>query len=244
MARARKSHESNEENTKTRDGLEPPYSSKVDGHRYVIYCSMRRDGDPYSRMLVLKFLSTYAARYFVIKLLRDDEYEWGKFMDRDWMIETKSGITIRAAGNQMRDIIDHDPTERELEWTDSQLIGSINKFRYGRHEAAADIRPGDGDDSGTDGDEDVSSEGPVDKPKRGRPKKEPKEPAFKEPKERPNLDGFVSAGDIAKQLKVEGREVRGVLRALQLEKPAHGWSWPKTEADKLIPQIKAGLKKK
>ena len=40
----------------------------------------------------------------------------------------------------------------------------------------------------------------------------------------------------------EGREVRGVLRALKLTKPDHGWAWPKEEAKAIEAKIVDGLK--
>lgn len=235
MARASKSHRSREEITKTPDGLELPYSPRVDGHRYVVYCSLKKDGDPYGRTLILKFLATYAAQFFVKKLIRDDEFEWCKFMDRDWMLTTSTGITVRCAGNQLRDIMSYEPTEKELEWTDPQLIGSINKFRYGVHEAAPAAN-----DYGPDVESaDDTEHEPAAKSKRQRTSEKPK----KDPKPKVDSGNHTSANDIAKNLGVMGREVRAVLRSLKLEKPDHGWSWPKKEAAEIETRVKAELKK-
>jgi len=243
MARASKSHRSNEENMRTPDGLEPPYSSRVDGHRYVLYCSLRKDNDPYGRTLVLKFLATYAARFFIKKLIRDDEFEWCKWMDRDWMLTTSTGISIRCAGNQLREIMDYVPSPKENEWTDEQLIASINRFRYGRHEAAA---ANDGlvehRTEGADGPEENREKLPD--AKKRKAKRDPKPDRLaREPKPNVDLSGHVSANDIAKNLGVIGREVRGILRALKLEKPDHGWSWPRKEAIVIEARVKAELKK-
>jgi hypothetical protein len=231
MARARKSHDTDKENTKIpRRGLSPAYSAKAGGNQYVIYCSYTRDGDPYPRVLVLSFLATYAARYFVSRLIKDEEYEWHDWMDRDKMIITSSGIKIRAHANQLKEILDYEPTEAEKEWKDEQIIGNINRFKYADHEAnfrkisdpnaQEDSAGSDADDGGTN--VPVSKRGTrADKP--AREKKERKPPVDK--------GGLVSANDIAKELKVEGREVRGVLRSTGMKKPDVGWAWPKDSAE-------------
>lgn len=241
MARARKSHATDKENAKpTHSGkLEPAQSGRVDGHRYVIYAHLTREGDPYQRNLILKFLATYAARYMVDKLIGNDSYEWKLWPDyegaegRDDMIVTSSGIKIRAARQQMRDILEHELTDAEKEWTDEQTLRAVQAFKYGRHEEA----PKHGDADGQDDDESTANAKPeaTAKPKR--------EKVVREPKVRADTSDHVSANDIAKELRVEGREVRGVLRALKLEKPAHGnWSWPKKEASAIKDKIVAGLK--
>jgi hypothetical protein len=53
----------------------------------------------------------------------------------------------------------------------------------------------------------------------------------KQPKPKVDKSGLVSANEIAAELKVEGREVRGVLRSLGLTKPDVGWAWPKDSAE-------------
>lgn len=250
MARTRKSHKADEEETKSSSSkLEPAYSPHVSGHRYVVYATLTKEGDPYSRSLVLKFLGTYAAQHFVKKLIGTDDIEWSLFMDRDEMITTHpTGITIRAHLDEMRKIYDHQPTEAESDWKDPRLIGSINQFRYGKHEAhkfepIADYgNDNDGglvENRGEDTSRDSSSSSPNGR-KSPKPDRAPK--PVREPRNKVDTSGHVSANDLAKKLGVEGREVRGVLRGLKLDKPAHGWSWPKKEAEGIEVQVIKALK--
>lgn len=232
MARARKSHKQDEEDTKyNADGLQPAYSVRVDGHRYVIYASYRKDDN--LRMLVLKFLSTYAARFMVDKLIGQDKYKTGLFMDRDTMLTTEAGITIRAAGNQILEILHYELNDRERAWEDTNVSRAIAQFKYGK---APDDNPGTRH-ANDDSPERETIHVAVTK-RRDRIVRQPKEP--KQPKA--DTSGHISANDIAAELGVEGREVRGVLRSLKLTKPSHGWSWPKGEAEAIKKQIVEGLK--
>jgi len=242
MARARKSHVTDEEKAKNK--LEPAYSAKVDGHRYVIYCTYARTGDPIGKVLVLKFYGTHAAKQFVERVIAKDEYEWELWLDRDAMIVTSRGVKVRAHKDQLKDIMNHEYTEAEIEWRDDQLIRSVANFLYGRRDDNDSTRSHDTDDAGrsTIHDDGSGSDVQSKTPKSARKDRLPK----REPKPKPNTDGFISANDIAQKLKLEGREVRGVLRALKLTKPDHGWSWPKDEAGKIekkvVDQLAADLK--
>lgn len=238
MARARKSHEPGEEEAKpTRSKLPPAYSPRVDGHTYVIYSTVKKEGDPYARSIVHKFLARYAAAWYVKKVIGSDTVEWAKWLDRDDMLVTSSGIQIRAASDQMKELYPYEPTGEEVEWKDELLLQSVMRFRHGRHEALAAAN----DDNHRHPEQPDIEGSTVTPEKRGKREKPAREPKVVKPK--PNLDGFVSANDIAKQLKVEGREVRGVLRGLKLTKPEHGWSWPKDEAKKMKATIEDELKK-
>lgn len=240
MARTRKSHVADEEKAKTRRSrLEPAYSARVDGHRYVIYCTWKKEGEEYERCLILKFLAAYAAHHFVSKMIGNDEVTWDKWNDRDAMIVLSSGIRIRAANDQMKEITNYEPTDEEAEWRDDSVIKSVNQFKYGRRE---------GDDHDGPRDHKNTRRKSVSREERGNNVQSGTDDRRGEKKvskrsERPSIDtsGYVSANDIAKQLGVLGREVRGYLRAV-MTKPEHGWSWPKAEADKIKKQVENGLK--
>src|SRR6185436_5118754 len=239
MVRTRKSHEPGEEKPKTRRGLEA-YSPKVDGHRYVIYASYAREGDPVEKILDLKFLGTFAARFMVTRLIGKDDWKYETWFDRDTMVVTSRGVKIRAHADQIKELIDYEPTEEEDAWRDELLIASINRFLYGRSESGhtdpvEDIR--DEDDDGEDTPKRARDPKPARAAKPERPKADPK------PKrERVDLSGMVTANDIAKKLGVEGREVRGVLRAMKLEKPSFGWAFDKKTAADIEAKVTAGLK--
>ena len=227
MARSRKSHDTTEEITKSHRGIKPPYSAKTGGNIYVVYADLRKETDEYARVLVMNFAEQYAARWFILSLIGNDEWEYAAPIGNRSCLRTSSGIRLSMFNDHLQSVIDYEPTEAELEWSDDSKKQSIAQFKYGRHESAKAKIDEESDDDRAD-------------------TAEPKRKAARAPKEvkaKPDLSGYVSANDIAKELKVEAREVRGVLRSLQLVKPAHGWSWPKDEAEKIKKQIEKGLKK-
>lgn len=240
MARARKSHAPDEEKTKTR--LEPPYGS-CGNNPYVVYCDLHRDGEEHARVLVLNFKAKYAAAFMLSKLLNGDTWEECDPIGSRKGVITASGIRITMPGDDLLMLLEYEPTEAEAEWRDEQVAQWVLRFKYGSVEGGKKRDEEDQDDQGDaepdsperEGDRDVPSKGRGDKPKR-----QPKEPKPAKPKF--DTSGYVSANDIAAQLKVEGREVRGVLRSMKLEKPAHGWSWPKDEAAKIKEKVSVALK--
>lgn len=215
MARARKSHAPDEEKVKSRRAGPIEYP-------YVIYCSYHRDGEEYPRCLILKFTDPASARNMVDQVIANDEWEWQLWFERDDMVVTSKGIKIRAGGAQMREVMDVDPAN-----VDRAEIKDVLVFKYGSPEGGRKEEP-------------ViihkQSGGQIAEVLEKAPK------PVKEKKPKIDTSGMVSANDIAKKLKVEGREVRGVLRAMKLEKPAHGWAWPKDEAAKIEEKVSVALK--
>jgi hypothetical protein len=134
-------------------------------------------------------------------------------------------------------LLDYRMSSEEKEWEDEQMKQSVLRFKYGTHEA---VKSGDNQQL-EDGTDETLGGGRVTKGKSRR--KEPRAP--KEPKVKVDKSGYVSANDIAKELKVEGREVRGVLRGAGLTKPDIGWAWPKDskELKEMRALIEKGLKK-
>jgi len=229
MARARKSHIGDEEKAKPRSRIEPPYAKD---NPYVVYCDLKREGEDHARVLILNFSAKYAAHYFIMKLIRSDTWEVCKPLINRTGIITASNIRITMFDGKLQELIDYEPTEAEAEWKDERVDQQILAFKYGRSEEAKEVV------IETDGDDSSPSPKSI---KPAKPAKPPREP--KPVKVKPDTSGHVSANDIAKKLGVEGREVRGVLRALSLPKPEHGWSWPKAEADKIEKQVVDHLKK-
>lgn len=247
MARKKKSHENDVENTKPRQagGLQP-YSGHVAGHKYVIYATYAREGEKVGRILVMKFLGTFAAKRMVLTLINKDEYTWDVLRGQHARITTERGVDIHAHGQQLKEIMEHEFTAEEDEWRDPALTGHCNRFLFARDAGAVSdvehlpvhspIRKSGGNTDGTtDSDRsDVRPDVPVKKPKR--------EPVSRTP--RVDTSGLVTANDIAKALGVEGRDVRGVLRGAAFTKPDHGnWAWPKKEAEGIKEQIAKELKK-
>lgn len=217
MARARKSHATDKETVKPSKGLEPAFASKVGGNKYVVYCDLEREGDPYARVLVLNFQAKYAARWFIMKLIHNDEWQWVDPIGSRKCIRTSSGIRISMFHDDLKMLLEYKPTEAEAAWEDEWTERSVLRFKYGQHEEVKSRHDVEEDQDGHD------SDGGTKKTKsKGKGPRAPKEPKVKVDK-----SGHISANDIAKELKLEGREIRGILRASKMQKPAHGWSWIK-----------------
>ncbi len=236
MARARKSHKRSEEIAKpTRNGLKAPYRYHPPGsNQYVIYADLKKGDDPVGKLLVLSFAELYSANYFTRALIGDDTYERAELLGSREAIITSAGIRISMFGHDLERILNYEPTQLESEWEDDQLQRRVAQFKYGGYER-------DNSSHGeTDPEVDDTPGERIPRPdKKGKAKKEKKEP-------KPKIDktGMVTANDIASELGVEGREVRGVLRALKLEKPAGGWAFDKKTADEIREKVKKGLKGK
>lgn len=238
MARARKSHDSGKEEVKSsRGNLEPAYSGKVGGNKFVVYADLQREGDPYARVLVLNFAAKYAARYFINLLIHNDEWQWIEPLGPRKAIRTTGGTRISMFGDDLEELLEYKMSEDERAWEDERVKQNTLRFKYGTHEAAKK----DDNEEHAHGTVETLSDGGTKKTKSkrggtGTPK---------EPKVKVDKSGFVSAIDIAKDLKVEGREVRVALRASGMTKPDIGWMWPKDskELKDARKVIEAGLKK-
>jgi hypothetical protein len=245
MARARKSHDTGKEEVKTsHTKLEPPYSGKVGGNKYVVYADLQREGDPYARVLVLNFSATYAARYFIDLLIHNDTWEWVDSIGPRKCIRTSTGVRVSMFHDDLAMLLNCKRSEDERSWEDDLVKQNTLRFKYGTHEGAkATDNDNEEPEHGTD---ETLSDGGV-----KRIKSKGKGPRVtKEPKVKIDKSGFVTAIDIAGDSKLEGREIRGILRASDLKKPDVGWMWPKGSAElkaaeKVIKDgIKALLKKK
>lgn len=232
MARARKSHEGDVEKVKTR--LEPAYGACGD-NPYVVYCDYKRDGEEHARMLVKIFKAKYAAKFFLDKLIRTDTWEECDPVGGRTGIITATGIRITMFGEVVKTLLEYEPTEAEAAWRDDLVEKEVLRLKYGSAEGA---KPKEEvtEISLVDYPADPDGVGPV----KVKVIKESK--PIKEKKPKIDTSTMVSANDIAKKLKVEGREVRGVLRAMKLEKPEHGWAWSKDEAAKIEEKVSVALK--
>lgn len=225
MVRSRKSHAVDEENTKLTRKLHPAYSGRAGGNIYVVYADYAQEGETISRVLVLNFLAEYAAAWFIQSLIHKDEYEWIDPIGSRECIRTSSDIRISMFGDDLTKLLNYKPSSDEEEWSDEEVHKSIMRFKYGKSEDKVTHETIEDNDS-----EHPSSS----KPERTR--------IVKEPKTRIDRTGMVSANDIAKELGVEGREVRGVLRGMKLIKPEGGWLFDKKTAEDIRDKVKKGLK--
>lgn len=241
MARARKSHDTGKEEVKSGAKLEPAYSSNG-RDPLVVYADLQREGDPYARVLILKFQAKYAARYFIDLLIHNDTWEWIDPIGAREALKTTGGVRISMFKDDLNKLMAYKMSEAERSWEDEQVKQHTLRFKYGTHEAAGK----DDNTEHSDGTDETLSDGgtKTSKPKRGSAR------TPKEPKVKVDKSGFVSAIELAADSKLEGREIRGILRSSGLTKPDIGWMWPKgsnelKEAKKVIDAgIKALLKKK
>lgn len=217
---ARKSHRTDEEKTKDRRGpLEYPY---------VVYASYN-PGETYETMrwLILKFMDAQSARGHINALIGNDEWEFGVTTVLEYpSIITSRGVQITFRNQAMLDEV------MALDYDEQRMTSDVSYFKFRKVDERA---------IPTDEDDDLPKAAKAARASRAE-KREPREP--KAPREKIDRSGMVSANDIAAELKVEGREVRAVLRAMKLEKPAGGWFFTKDKAEEIKKAVKDGLKKK
>lgn len=236
MARARKSHDTDEEEVKSRGKLKPAYASNG-RDRFVVYCDLTREGDPYPRVLILKFDAEYAARAFIDAVIHNDEYAECIPVGKREGIVTTTGVRITMFGKTLFELLEYRMSEAEKAWSDDQMKQMVLHFKYGTHEAAK--KSDDNEEPQNGADETLGGSSPA---KTKFRRKEPRAP--KEPKVKVDKSGYVSANDIAGEHKVEGRVVRGILRDNGCTKPDIGWMWPKDskELKEMRSLIEKGLK--
>lgn len=226
MARARKSHNTDEENIKpSRNKLPAAVSPKVGGNRYPIYV------DYSGRIIVALYNQYYAARWFINSVIGPTgSYEWIEPFAGRQCIRTDAGVRIGMYG-PLKDILDYEMSEEELAWSDPPMSKNILHLKYG----SWNNEKSDGEDEAPDLPKHAVAARAI------RAERKETSPTAKSNPPKRDLSEYVSANDIARELKLEGREVRGILRHLKLEKPSHGWSWPKEEATNIRAQVVAAL---
>ena len=93
--------------------LEPFPSSPPRPPKYAVYCSYPADAEPgQSRLIVMTFAATYAARHFIDTVLQDGDYRWLP-ADKKPGIEVpdtivgENGVKIRVpGGTSMEDLLE------------------------------------------------------------------------------------------------------------------------------------------
>jgi hypothetical protein len=201
---------------------------------YVVYVSYK-DEEGFGKIMVKKFKAIYAAHKFIMWLFDGADWGWTKPIGSRACIESETGIKVSMYGaSDLDTIINYEPTELEEGWSDDLLRRDIYSFKKG---TALDTEP----ERLTHPAADLFA------------KKAPKIRASKEtsstdrvrtPRSKVDREGKVSANDIASQLGVEGREVRGVLRSLQWTKPEGGWLFDEDQVEEITKAIKKNLKRK
>jgi hypothetical protein len=235
MARCRRtSSQTDKEEFNRRGELEPPCGPT--GHnQYVIYIDKRQEqGSPSERCLVSIFNADYAAAWVIRTTIGNDEWDWVEDPPyRDQCIRTSAGIEISMYGENLKKLMDFEPSEKEKEWKDERLYPGIMRLKYGTvweappREKFEEIEVED----------EVTGEVKKVKQKKVKEKKPPKEKKAKVDK-----SGMVTAGDLAKDLGIEPRIFRGALRAMKKIKPQGGWFWTSDEAKGIKAEVEKHLK--
>jgi len=234
MAR-RSSHKSDEQKTKEKAG--PP------SYPYVVYATWQPTEDPESmRWLILKFMKPWGARNMIESLRKNlfgGKYELKNRPSLNWhYMQFENGMQVSLRNNEQY------TTVMELDFDESEAYVSdeVKYFKYRSDfksvKSTGDTRP----------EENELAEPDRKTSKRSRNERSadagPREPKPKSERSKVDRTGKISANDLANELGVAGREVRGVLRALKLVKPEGGWLFDEATANDIRAKVKSGLKKK
>lgn len=247
MARRKKSPEIGKETAKIPVGLScPPYSSRNGGNKYVVYVDYHPEGEDNPRVIVYSFLGTFAAKWFVQRLIGEDTFEFGQwnFHQDDTIITTAMGIQIRMTGDQLRDVLAYDFVGDEEDWKDEGLARSIAYLKWGKWEhKASNVNIVETED----GPQEVKlSRKEVKKAERAARREEKNKEREANPQKTPRIkfdkSVVVTAGDLAEQMGILARDFRAALRKLKMEKPAGGWHWSTSEAEEIKKRVKGALK--
>lgn len=242
MARRSKSHDNHEEELKGRRG--PP------SYPYVVYASWVPPGGEL-RWLILKYKDAWGARNMINSLMHNllggSKYELKHTQTLNWhYMQLENGMKVSLRDNEQYTKV----MELDFDETEAYVSDEVQRFKYGSNyepvRRTGDTYPEEGEDD-NDGHRKRRPKSHRAVSSRTRDAKNSgRERAVRVPKEsRPkvNREGMVSANDIAAELDVAGREVRGVLRSLKMVKPEGGWIFTPKEAEQLKADIRAHLKK-
>lgn len=248
MARPRKSRQTGEETTKSYQSPKAPYSGKVGGNIYVVYVHYLPEGAQYPRVIVHNFAAKFAVKWFLLRLIGNDEWEFGrwKYREEDAIITTSFGIHIKMHGEQVHEIMDYEFADLDEEgWGDIELAKGIAYLKWGKWEH------GTNDNEKTTVIEEDETGAPVERRltakelrAQRREEKNKKREADPQKGPRPKVDktGKITAGELADQMGILPREFRAVLRKLKMEKPAGGWLFDEAQAEDIKKKVKKGLK--
>ncbi len=204
---------------------------------YVVYASKGRGEE--LRWLIEKWSTPQAARSMIEALKGDASYELKRSASDTWnymLFEDGMRISLRD---------DEQHTEvMELEFDDKEETTYPSVAWFKNRERVESPTGGESDQAGSGDNVSKKSRRKAERKLQGdQPRvNTDKQPKLKKP--RADKSGKISANDIAKELGLEGREVRGVLRAMGLVKPDGGWLFDEATADDIRKKVKDGHKKK
>ena len=185
---------------------------------FGFYC-WRRDGG----FCFHNFHSAYAAKWFVDYIVNDQDFDW---LD-DNTIETENGYRIRGERDSLERVVEYKyKTPEEREW--KPCVGHMQYYETftGRRARINDV------------------EKPVEAPKKERKPRKPmdEEVKVKIKKAKIKTGDYITISQICEELGHVPRVCRQILRDLKVEKPAHGWAWPPSDAAEIKKRIARHLK--
>jgi hypothetical protein len=153
-------------------------------------------------MCLFLFAQAYSARWFIDCVIGKKKFSW---KDTRTIVAEDESFKMRSP--HLEELLEYEPKGKEKQWEPPEPMLTEYKrmagIVKGPHRTASN---------------------PVE-----LQSKEPRVPRV--PTE-PRPDGLVSIADIATELNIEPRDARKLLRAKNIEKPAHGaWAWPKNAVD-------------
>lgn len=182
------------------------------------------------------FHSAYAAKHFALALIDGADYKWVNPNE----ILTEKGLRIRGEqGNDLRKALDHQFTKEEAAWDIPEPYLTYYRQFIGRRRLTIDDIPAS---------EPQVTRTPDDETTRGavitrQPRKPRTERAkITAAKAKVKTGDHITIGTICTELGYPPRVCRAILRDLKEPKPAHGWAWSKSDADRIRSKLRARLK--
>lgn len=203
-------------------GLPPAFpSSPLRPPKYIFHCY---NHERQTHIEGLGLCEMYAAAHFFLAVIGEDKYSW----DNAMQVTTEGGIQVRCP--ELQDIVEYELKTREKVWElPEPYVSQVRLFRDGLPKPAtqpvldampkAKLR------------ELQRQAADLDKEATGQRKK--REGVQRKVREKVVAAGMITAGQLATEMKITPRELRGMLRASGAKKGEGGWLWSRADADKL-----------
>lgn len=211
-----------------------PIAMSPIGSNYGFYC-YRDDGG----FCFTHFHSAYAARDFIARLTAEREYKW---LADDKIVLDNGTIIKGERDDDLERAIEYQPSKLEKDWTPPEpYLSYIRSFLGETHIVV---------DRDTDGNLRRTQYNPETPPERIRPESAPRAPRKQisdeektaRKKAKAKSGDYITISQICEKLGHEPSVCRGMLRKLKIEKPAHGWAWPPSEAEVISNKLRKLLK--
>lgn len=194
-------------------GLAPAFpSSPLRPPKYIFHCY---NHERQTKIDGVGLCELYAAAHFLAAVIEQDEYKWDNAMQ---VTTGETDITVRCA--ELQDIVEYEMSAKELAWVLPEPYASqVRLFRYG-----------------------LPKKELVDVPAKAATtavaRRQASPGVKREVRARVVAEGMVTAGQLATEMKITPRELRGALRSSGAKKGEGGWLWSRAEADKLKKTLK------